>query len=211
MSVKFDEFDELFFDIVLSNSKMFEDAMKKSLEYKLNITKEIMELKTTSIDVEYKGETTKHTIYLFSLYYKNEKLFRWIGNSNKMFEKHLYSYDVKTIFGSQRTLDKLFSEEYNISEKHHMVPPYLMAIANAGYNLVSFATPDNSIYFYAFVDLGIKDNFIFENFVNDMSFYKKALKENYVSPQISRQLKKKPKKLQRTKKIQNKKNRIKKT
>lgn len=194
MSVKFDKFDELFFEIVLLNKTMFEDTMKKSLDYDLGLTKEIIELKTTDIKVKYKGKTSNHIIFLFGLYDKINKLFKWIGDSNDLLQNQLNRYDIKSIFGSQRTLDKIFKHEYIISEKYHIAIPYLMAILNPAFNLVSFASPDDSMYFYAFVNLGIKDNFIFEKFVNDMSYYRNALEKNVIPTNLSRNLIKNSKK-----------------
>lgn len=194
MSVKFDKYDELFFDIILFNKTMFEDTMKKSLDYNLDITKEIMELKTTDIKVKHKGKTSNNMIILFGLYNKINKLFKWIGDSNYLLQNQLNRYDIKSIFGSQRTLDKIFKHEYIISEKYHEAIPYLMAILNPAFNLVSFATPDDSMYFYAFVNLGIKDNFIFEKFVSDMLRYRNALETEINTTKLSRKLIKKSKK-----------------
>ena len=103
-------------------------------------------------------------------------------------------YDVEKIFGSRRTLDKIFKHEYEISEKYHIAIPYFLAILNPAYNLVSFATSDDDIYFYAFVNLGIKDNFNMKKFVDDMSYYKKALETDVVPTNLSRNLMKKTKK-----------------
>ncbi len=194
MSVKFDKFDELFFDIVLSNTTMFKDTMTKSLEYKLDITKDIVALKTHDINVEYKGKTTKHFIILFGLYHKKDKQFMWISNYNDVFKELLDKYDVERMFGSRRTLDKIFKHEYEISEKYHIAIPYFLAIINPAYNLVSFATSDDDVYFYAFVNLGIKDNFDMKKFVDEMSRYKKAVETDVVPKNLSRNLMKKTKK-----------------
>lgn len=144
--------------------------------------------------MKHKDKTSNHMIILFGLYNKINKLFKWIGNSNYLFKNQLNRYDIKSIFSSQRTLDKIFTHEYIISEKYHESIPYLMAILNPAFNPVSFASPDDSMYFYAFVNLGIKNNFIFEKFVSEMSHYRNALETDVVPTNLSRILMKKSKK-----------------
>ncbi len=174
------------------------------MDYNLDITKEIIELKTTDIKVKHKDKTSNHMIILFGLYNKINKLFKWIGDSNYLFKNQLNRYDIKSIFSSQRTLDKIFTHEYIISEKYHESIPYLMAILNPAFNPVSFASPDDSMYFYAFVNLGIKNNFIFEKFVSEMSHYRNALETDVVPTNLSRILMKKSKKENIQKKTKNK-------
>ena len=54
----------------------------KTLEYKLNLTKDIVQLRTSKIDVEYGGETKKHIIILFGLYDKIGRIYKWMGKTN---------------------------------------------------------------------------------------------------------------------------------
>jgi hypothetical protein len=167
----FDNIDNQFFEIILLNKHMFNDVMTKSLEYDLDITKDIVELKTPKIKVEHNGKKTEKIIILFGEYNLVNNIFGWIGESNDLFIQQLERYDVKKIFGSYRTLDKILKKEFKISEKYHIAIPYLMAILNPAFNIVSFKTP-NSTYIYALVNLGIKDNFNFEKFIKNMQKYK---------------------------------------
>lgn len=204
MPVKFDNFDELFFEIILSNSTLLKDAMNKSMEYKLNITKEIEEFKTNDINVEYKGKTSKHSIFLFSMYDVKKQKFIWFGKYNVLFKEFFEKYDIEDIFGSYKTIDKIFdNDEFEISEKYHIVVPYLMAMVKDGINLVSFEVPNADIYLYAFINLDIKDNFDMKQFINNMQYYKKALETNVIPTNLSRLFmnKSKRKNLKKTNKL----------
>ena len=189
----FDKLDELFFHTILLNKQLFDNMINKTLEYKLNLTKDIVQLQTSKIDVEYKGETKKHIIILFGLYNKIGRIYKWIGQTHKLLVEQLMRYDVEDIFGTFHTIDKIFSSEFVIGNREHLAIPYLMAILNPALNLVRFESEDGSLYFYALINLDIKDNFIFEKFISDMRIYKNLAlvnKPNIASPKISRQSKK---------------------
>ena len=168
----FDKLDELFFSTILLNKQLFDDMMNKTLDYKLNLTKDIVQLKTPKIEVEFNGKTKTHTIILFGLYDKIKKIYKWIGQTNELLIEQVIRYDVENIFGNWQTIDKIFSSEYVIGNKEHMAIPYFIAILNPAFNLIRFESEDGNLYFYALVNLGIKDNFIFEKFISDMYIYK---------------------------------------
>lgn len=71
------------------------------------------------------------------------------------------------------TINKLFKSKVKIKDELHMAIPILIAILNPAFNLVSFSTPDDSMYIYALVNLKIKDNFNMDKFTDDMEAYKK--------------------------------------
>lgn len=168
----FDKLDELFFSTILLNKQLFDNTMDKTLEYKLNLTKDIVKLKTSKIEVDFNGKTKTHTIILFGLYDKIRRIYKWIGQTNELLVEQVIRYDVENIFGTWQTIDKIFSPEYVIGNKEHMTIPYFIAILNPAFNLIKFESEDGTLYFYALVNLGIKDNFIFEKFISDMYIYK---------------------------------------
>jgi hypothetical protein len=181
----FNKLDELFFHTILLNKQLFDDMMDKTIEYKLNLTKDIVQLRTSKIDVEYDGKTKKHIIILFGLYDKIGRIYKWMGQTNELLAEQLMRYDVEDIFGTYQTIDKIFSSEFTIANKEHLAIPYLMAILNPAFNLIRFESEDGSLYFYALVNLGIKDNFIFEKFISDMTIYKNLALANKVSANTS--------------------------
>lgn len=168
----FDKLDELFFSTILLNKQLFDNMMDKTLEYKLNLTKDIVQLKTSNIEVEFNGKTKTHTIILFGLYDKIGRKYKWMGQTNELLAEQVIRYDVENIFGSWQTIDKIFSPEYIIGNKEHMAIPYFIAILNPAFNLIRFESEDGTLYFYALINLGLKDNFIFEKFISDMNIYK---------------------------------------
>lgn len=185
----FDKLDELFFSTILLNKQLFDNTMDKSLEYKLNLTKDIVQLKTSKIEVEFNGKTKIHTIILFGLYDKIRRVYKWMGQTNELLGEQVIRYDVENIFGTWHTIDKIFSPEYVIGIKEHMAIPYFIAILNPAFNLIRFESEDGNLYFYSLVNLGIKDNFIFEKFISDMNIYKNlALVNKTPKPTQSRML-----------------------
>jgi hypothetical protein len=176
----FDKLDKLFFDTILLNEKFFINAIGQTLNHKLNLTKNIMQLKTTKINVEYQGETKEHMIILFGTYHKLNGIWKWIGQSNELFANHLINYGLDDIFGSFHTFNKIFLPEFQINVKDQFAIPCLISIFNPAFNLVSFMSEDGLMFFYALVNLGIKDNFVFGKFISDMVNYKKIALMNKV-------------------------------
>lgn len=168
----------LFFSIIANYRNQIEKVNKKSLEYKLNISKDNVSFKNTKLDVEHisTGEKSTHTIMPFGVYDSSTKMWNWMGNMNKfMFDIYNKQYDLVDIFGidGEPLLNTIFSDSIKISPDDHIIIPYFIQLLNDSHNLVRIESDKNSPYtMYVLIDLGIKDEIDWDDFIDKMSMFR---------------------------------------
>jgi hypothetical protein len=171
----FDAYDELFMDIILRYRVGYEKEIVKSLKYELLITSEIVSAQKMTISAKKNGKTSERGILMFGIYDRHNEEWGWINGTNIALYKHLEKYgNIKEEFGSDVTINKLFVNKLQISNKFHYAIPYFIAIFNPMFNLVRFSDEDNKYYLYALVQLNIKHDFDFNNFIRNVEYYKNA-------------------------------------
>jgi hypothetical protein len=170
----FDDFDNLFFEIVKKHKNDIEETIENSVKFKLEMTKEIVTFETTKIKAINKltNKTTEHDILHFGLYDSDSETFRWLGNLNQIMKEHIEKYG--NLFENIPTINKIINNEnIKINKKNHYAIPYLMAIINPAFNLVRFESEDASKFIYVLINLKLKNNIDFDEFVEDIEKYKK--------------------------------------
>jgi hypothetical protein len=82
-------------------------------------------------------------------------------------------YNLRELFGSTTTINKLFRPEYRIPEEYKDVPAYFLGMMNPGMRLVRFESPDHSFLLYglALIDT-IPYQFNFDRFIDNMVVYR---------------------------------------
>jgi hypothetical protein len=168
----FDEIDKLFINIILKQRKVFEDVEKLSLDYKILLTKENMDFTKLTVDAEKNKKITTHNIIIVGVYDIKKELFMWSTDINLLLLELLTQHDLEKDIGSMRTLEKLFKLNVNIILTDHYVIPCLIGIYNQNMNIISFH--NDGYIMYALINLGIKDDFDYEQYLKYMRFYKLA-------------------------------------
>jgi hypothetical protein len=168
----------LFFVIISNFRDKIENINTKSLDYKLNITKDNISFKTTKLEVEHisTGVISTHNIMPFGIYNNSTKMWNWMSNMNEiMFDMYNKQYELLDIFGDkgEPLLKTIFSNEVKISPGDHIVIPHFIQLLNASHNLVRIEMDQKSPYIvYALIDLGIKDEIEWNDFVDGMSMFR---------------------------------------
>lgn len=172
----FNDDDRIFFMIITSFKKDFEDIMKESLKYKINITKELMEKTYGEVSIEEIKNPNKkpfNTMTIVLGYYdKTKGIYNWAPSTKKLVYEMILKYI--DIFGTTKTIDKLFTDAVKISYEDHYVIPYLVGCVYK-LNVIRFITEmpnGDELYFYMLVDLKIKNNFDPKKFVSDFGLYR---------------------------------------
>ncbi len=171
---KFDDYDKLFFELVLKYENDFEKTQKSSTKYKLELTKEIVTLQTTKINAINKNSNkkTEHTVINFGFYDYDTEIFRWHGGLNQMMKEHVMKYG--NLFDGIPTIDKIMDNTVmKIPKKYCNIIPYFLSVINPAFNLVRFSTEDSTKNSYILVTLNLTNHLNFDEFVEDIDTYKK--------------------------------------
>lgn len=107
---------------------------------------------------------------IFGYYNLYKNIFVWQNEMNKI------SYDfVKkgymSLFKTDKTIKKLFTQEVKFEEKDMNIIPYLMEALNAQFSVIRFKGPSDYIYALASID-DIKETFKYEEFNDAMFLYR---------------------------------------
>jgi len=182
-----DNIDEYLFNIFIIFSKNFEDCMKNTLDYKLNLTTDIVTGKKHFIEAtDINTKKTKSVfIVLLGTYNKDNEEFKWFNNRNKMLRETIETSALKVqntnlidLFGSKKIIDKIFEPVIKINNKLHYAIPYFLSFLNNKLNLVRFENENGNIFMYALVQLDIKCELPYQDLWFEINFYKKMLITN---------------------------------
>lgn len=108
---------------------------------------------------------------IFGYYNTKSSEFIWQNNMNNItakFIKDNYMY----IFGTDKTLNKLFQPVVQLRHKYKNIIPYLMEIGNALCTVVRFTSKDFEVYALTNIS-GVKDDFNLEPLNDAICLYRK--------------------------------------
>ena len=172
--MNFDTIDLLLIDILLSVGSQIESCHKKTLEYKFDLTDDIISGKSFDIVGTKKDKTSTHSIIYFGFYNKTIKKFCWVYDVNNILLDIIKANS--NLYGSDKSWKKLLTSEVEINLDEHNAIPYLSALMLGKYNLVKFANDDFIAYTMIKLDIDCEINY--PNFYEQLSLYKNiALKE----------------------------------
>ena len=170
--MSFDVIDNLLIDILLTFSESIEDCNSQTLQYKFNLTPEIIKCKDFKIEGTDKNDITElYTIIYLGHYNSNDETFKWSNSQiiNMVYEqlqKNVKSIDtnIKEMFGTTQTIDKLFEPEVKIILEQHYAIPYLIQLL-FNINLVRFESPNKDIFIYTLIKLNFDCPIDHEDFI----------------------------------------------
>jgi hypothetical protein len=128
--MSFDTIDNVFLDILLTFTDTIEKCNKETLEYKFNLTPEIAAGREYKIKgTNKKGETSEFPIIVIGYFTPENGEFVWNDNMNMIIYDEVkaiskaFGSSIDEIFGSDKTLKKLFEPKVKIDlDKHNAIP-----------------------------------------------------------------------------------------
>lgn len=165
--------DELFMMLVLRQSLPMEKVVERSLRYRLNLSNDLSTIKIRP--PKNKGSQYNSVFIPIGVYQNREGVFEWYSQEvNQLLRAHLdKNYNLRELFGSAKTIDKLFRMRYKLAEEYRNVPGYFIAMMNPGFRLIRFESPDHRFLLYGLAQIDtIPYNFNFEKFIENMSVYR---------------------------------------
>ena len=150
----------------------FEDVLKKSYEYKINVTSDNVKGKSFDVEVIHKGKSEYKKIIVFGVYDPNNELFIWNGATNKMFYDKMIKDNAEQTFGSMKTINKLLEQKVTINKNLYHAIPTLIGFFNPAFNVIKFVNEKTLLEMFALVQLGIPDNINVNNVMAMIGLYK---------------------------------------
>ena len=122
------------------------------------------------------SENNYHSFILYGKYNENTETFIWFNNIQNIILQDMIKKDIIGVFSTSYyrgpTIVKLLSKpKIKISKKYKKVIPYLLAIIQNTYNIISFDTSNKNETVYVGIAMNIKDKFNQKLFDKDMEKY----------------------------------------
>lgn len=162
-----DSKNKLFFDTILEYEPFYEKMIYKSFEYSIQLTAEHFDNNLQNIIAI--GPNKTKTCTFIPLGNINETnlgyQFKWFNDYVKdlihnHINRHLF---VEDNYVTRNSLDYYFEDIVQLNEENRNIIPYLISITNPSFNLIRFCVNQNrNCHFYCMIDLGIKDNYDYE-------------------------------------------------
>lgn len=185
--MNFDTVDLLLIDILLSFGSQIESCHKKTLEYKFDLTDDIISGKSIDIVGIKNDKTSIYPILYFGFYNKTISKFCWVYDMNTILLDIIKANS--TLYGSDKSWKKLLTSEVEINLDEHNAIPYLSALILGKYNLVKFENNDFIVYTMIKLDIDCEINYA--NFYEQLSIYKNVSSKEPVKLKRNINLKKK--------------------
>jgi hypothetical protein len=185
--MNFDTVDLLLIDILLSFGSQIESCHKKTLEYKFDLTDDIISGKSIDIVGIKNDKTSIYPILYFGFYNKTISKFCWVYDMNTILLDIIKANS--TLYGSDKSWKKLLTSEVEINLDEHNAIPYLSALILGKYNLVKFENNDFIVYTMIKLDIDCAIDYI--NFYNQLSLYKNVASKESVNLKRNVNIKKK--------------------
>jgi membrane-associated HD superfamily phosphohydrolase len=183
--MSFDTIDNVFLDILLTFTDTIEKCNKETLEYKFNLTPEIAAGREYKIKgTNKKGETSEFPIIVIG-YFKPENCeFVWNDNMNMIIYDEVkatskaFGSSIDEIFGSDKTLKKLFEPKVKIDLDKHNAIPYLAQLFLFNFNFVRFETDTKDLFLYTFIQINFNCPIDYDDFFKKIILYKSIVENN---------------------------------
>ena len=169
--------DKYFFSIILEHGKIFDDVVQKSYGYNIDLENALKKGEgKISVINKNTGENNYHSFILYGKYNENTETFIWFNNVQNVILQDMIKKDIIGVFSTSYyrgpTIVKLLSKpKIKISKKYKKVIPYLLAIIQNTYNIISFDTSNKNETVYVGIAMNIKDKFNQKLFDKDMEKY----------------------------------------
>jgi hypothetical protein len=169
--------DKYFFSIILKHGKIFDDVVQKSYGYNIDLENALKKDEgKISVINKNTGENNYHSFILYGKYNENTETFIWFNNIQNIILQDMIKKDIIGVFSTSYyrgpTIVKLLSKpKIKISKKYKKVIPYLLAIIQNTYNIISFDTSNKNETVYVGIAMNIKDKFNQKLFDKDMEKY----------------------------------------
>ena len=169
--------DKYFFSIILEHGKIFDDVVQKSYGYNIDLENALKKDEgKISVINKNTGENNYHSFILYGKYNENTETFIWFNNIQNIILQDMIKKDIIGVFSTSYyrgpTIVKLLSKpKIKISKKYKKVIPYLLAIIQNTYNIISFDTSNKNETVYVGIAMNIKDKFNQKLFDKDMEKY----------------------------------------
>jgi len=154
---------EKFYNAVLGYKPFYERTMDLSLKYDIQLRQEHINNIEHRINVTNKKKSKDYTFIPVGT--STQTKFTWNNSSIKqLILEHINGYNFLTQnFISFNDLNEYFQDDViQINDEKKAFLIYLMSITNPAFNLIKFSSPDNSVDFYAMIDLKINDHFDYQ-------------------------------------------------
>lgn len=160
--------EKILFDKIIKHCEdTYEEIIKQSLEYNLDLTPEIFELETNNIKVTDKNNNVSYkNIIPVGLYDVKDMRFTLHEHFKNNINSTSQVAGIEKILEFCDTFHKLLHNPIIIDDKYHRVIPYLITLYNPNYNLVRFQDKGVAIKVYALVKLNIKNDIDYKSFEN---------------------------------------------
>lgn len=183
--MSFDTIDNVFLDILLTFTDTIEKCYKQTLEYKFNITPEIATGHQYKIKgTNKKGETSEFPIIVIGHYKTENAEFVWNQNMNMIIYDEVkattvaFGSSIDGIFGSDKTLKKLFEPTVKIDLDKCNSIPYLAQLFLFNYNFVRFESENGEFFLYTFIQINFNCPIDYEDFFKKIILYKSIIENN---------------------------------
>jgi hypothetical protein len=170
----FNEKDKYFFSIVLKQGETFEDVIKRSYAYDINL-EDALTNNTPKVETFNKDTGKKESFeYIpYGKYDEDTQTFTWFNNiQNEILQDMIERGIIGDFFKDASTIQKLLTTpEIKISKEYQYVIPYFLAILFSSENIIRFESSDSKNKMYIGIPLEIPDNFNLELFKDDLEKY----------------------------------------
>lgn len=195
--MSFDTIDNVFLDILLTFTDTIEKCNKQTLEYKFNFTPEIATGHKYKIKgTNKKGETSEFPIIVIGYYKPENGEFVWNQNMNMIIYDEVkatteaFGSSIDGIFGSDKTLKKLFEPTVKIDLDKCNAIPYLAQLFLYNYNFVRFESDNGEFFLYAFIQINFNCPIDYEDFFKKIILYKSIFENDKNNkPELKRNVK----------------------
>jgi hypothetical protein len=174
--MNFDTTDLILIDILLGVGTKIESCCKKTLEYKFELTGDILSGKTFEIASTKNNKSntpSTHSILYFGFYNKVIKKFCWVNNANEFILETIIKES--NLWGNDKYWKKLLVPEVEINLDEHNAIVYLSTIIFNKSNLVKFENDD--FIAYTMIKLDIDCEIDYENFFSQLLVYKNIIEK----------------------------------